>query len=343
MSNSITTLAISTYENRTTPSPHTSYQIVIRGPVRQWTVWRRYSDFDALFQALSAISPSVPPLPPKQWSVFGSMSSEKLDDRRRGLESWCQEILKGDDRLKGSKAWLDFMAVPESARTSSHRPSFQSSMFTPESWMDEYRTLHSLARQLRAGGLKDVRGVRALESRVAALDDGLKSLKDALPKGEQERRFGLVDNLKRVSSELLNRGGTSNHHPQGAGLSGQPVISETGARGELLGHRSQSSTSSTVSSSRRFGVRSSAPSETSQTLALDNEGLLQLQRQKMNDQDGALTQLESIVRRQKELGFTIGRELDVQNELLGDLDHQVEGVQGRVKGVDKKLGKVMRG
>lgn len=60
--------------------------------------------------------------------------------------------------------------------------------------------------------------------------------------------------------------------------------------------------------------------ETERTRELDNSGVVQLQKQMMQDQDVAVDELMRIVNRQKELGIAINNELQVQNELLNLAD-----------------------
>lgn len=64
--------------------------------------------------------------------------------------------------------------------------------------------------------------------------------------------------------------------------------------------------------------------ETERTRELDNQGLLQLQRQTMDDQDQDLEELRKIVARQKELGIAINGELQVQNDLLRLADEDAD-------------------
>lgn len=67
--------------------------------------------------------------------------------------------------------------------------------------------------------------------------------------------------------------------------------------------------------------------ETSETRELDNEGVLQLQKQKIADQDISVDEIRKIIMRQKELGIAINNELEVQNEMMRmveeDTDRQV--------------------
>jgi regulator of vacuolar morphogenesis len=60
--------------------------------------------------------------------------------------------------------------------------------------------------------------------------------------------------------------------------------------------------------------------ETERTRELDNQGLLQLQRDTMQDQDLSVQELMKVVRKQKELGIQINEELEIQNEMLRMVD-----------------------
>lgn len=80
--------------------------------------------------------------------------------------------------------------------------------------------------------------------------------------------------------------------------------------------------------------------ETAETKELDNNGVLQLQKQKMADQDMDVEELRNIVARQKELGIAINQELEVQNEMLRMVDEDVDRVQGKINVAKKRVGKI---
>jgi len=77
-----------------------------------------------------------------------------------------------------------------------------------------------------------------------------------------------------------------------------------------------------------------------QTRKLDNQSVLQLQKQMMQDQDMDVEELRKIVARQRELGVAINNELEVQNEMLKMVDDDVTRVQGKVDIVKKRIGKI---
>lgn len=64
--------------------------------------------------------------------------------------------------------------------------------------------------------------------------------------------------------------------------------------------------------------------ETERTRELDNQGVLQLQKRTMEDQDMSIEELRKIVQRQKELGIAINAELEIQNELLKLTDEDTD-------------------
>ena len=80
--------------------------------------------------------------------------------------------------------------------------------------------------------------------------------------------------------------------------------------------------------------------ETARTRELDNQGVLQLQKQLMEDQDVDVEELRKIVARQKELGVAINNELEVQNEMLKMVDEDVTRVQGKIEIAKKRIGKI---
>ncbi|KAL4881132.1 hypothetical protein BJY04DRAFT_190033 [Aspergillus karnatakaensis] len=80
--------------------------------------------------------------------------------------------------------------------------------------------------------------------------------------------------------------------------------------------------------------------ETERTRELDNQGVLQLQRDTMEQQDLSVGELLKIVRRQKELGIQINEELEIQNELLRLVDEDTDRVEKKVEIGKRRLGKI---
>jgi regulator of vacuolar morphogenesis len=80
--------------------------------------------------------------------------------------------------------------------------------------------------------------------------------------------------------------------------------------------------------------------ETDKTRQLDNEGVVQLQRQLMQDQDLDVEELAKIVRRQREMGLAIHGELELQNEMLDRVDKDVDRVKGKIDIAKKRVSKI---
>jgi regulator of vacuolar morphogenesis len=96
--------------------------------------------------------------------------------------------------------------------------------------------------------------------------------------------------------------------------------------------------SASAPSSRR--VLGGAPVETERTRELDNDGVLQLQQQIISEQDEDLVDLTTVVRRMREMGVEINREIVEQNALLGLFEEDVERVDGKVRIAKKRIAKI---
>ncbi|KAI9192937.1 uncharacterized protein BJ171DRAFT_35436 [Polychytrium aggregatum] len=172
MTELISSVVINATEVRESPSRHVVYQLSIRTPSRSWTVWRRYSEFETLHSLLRELSPTPFGLPPKSFSIWGNTLSDpsKVEARRLGLETYVQTILNHENDLwKTSKAWFDFIALPESSRRLSilgRTPSngggnptdpagvvasapVDRPLYTTESWMDELRDMQQFCKEIR--------------------------------------------------------------------------------------------------------------------------------------------------------------------------------------------------
>ncbi|KAJ3194620.1 hypothetical protein HK101_002319, partial [Irineochytrium annulatum] len=151
------------------------YQVSITAGLRSWSVWRRYSEFEALHNAWMSQFPHAPPphnLPSKNLlSIFGLSTSadpKRIDERRHSLEEYLVAVLLAkDDRWRTSKEWANFLGLPDTNRRSfvtglaangaipaagSDAASTVSSAPTlnAEEWMDEYRSIQSACREVRA-------------------------------------------------------------------------------------------------------------------------------------------------------------------------------------------------
>ena len=164
---------------------------------------------------------------------------------------------------------------------------------------------------------------------ITALEQGLKNLgqyswdSEKLGEGELRRRRDLVSSAKREKEGL------------------EFLLSAITAKAQL---------DKTVASAqdKHALMGSAAPKqsgrvlgrETDRTRALDNQGVLQLQKQLMHEQDEDVTVLAQAVQRQKELSISIQEELAIQNEMLGMVDEDVTRVQGKMDVAKKRIAKI---
>jgi regulator of vacuolar morphogenesis len=170
---------------------------------------------------------------------------------------------------------------------------------------------------------------------ITALDEGLKVLSadtggeawgvEKLGAGELRRRRDLVasarkerDGLEALANTFVAKNIAGNAYGGGGGR----AIATAQSKSELFGHPDGSPSGR---GSRTAGRVLGAPMpETERTRELDNEGVLQLQKQLMQDQDQDIEQLTKGVRRLKELGVAINGELEVQNDMLKLVDEDTE-------------------
>ncbi|CAK7271235.1 hypothetical protein SEPCBS57363_004511 [Sporothrix epigloea] len=176
-------------------------------------------------------------------------------------------------------------------------------------------------------------------SLLSALTLGLKALQDSkrLGEGELRRRRDLLaaarverDGLETLSASLASAraSGMGSNGGNGNGVQAAPV---TGDKAILFG---SAATTSSSSNSRAFGggrVLGAPHPETDETRELDNGGVMQLQKQKMAEQDQDVATLAKIVQRQRELGLAINKEVDLHIDMLNQQSEDVDRVQGKMK------------
>lgn len=353
------------------PKPYTVYNISLRLPLRSYSIQKRYSDFlafsDSLTQSVGAAPPAT--IPPKSWFSKTVSSPELTETRRKGLETYLQTINSCDDgRWRNTPIWRTFLNLPSTFTTQNTKASTLHNILTgaskdspitdPTIWNDTHRelkqNLHDARlnlttrdqastpqKQHEASAAAKSSLVRA-GTLISALDDGLTHIQklpasQRLGAGELRRRKDLLSAAKKDKEALENLlnamtqkskldsavANISEHTdlitPTGGSNSNTPNLlkSPTGpSRGRVLGK------------------------ETKETRELDNQGLLQLQKQKMQEQDLDVDEIRKIVQRQRELGVAINQELEVQNEMLKMVDEDVDRVQGKIDVAKKRIGKI---
>lgn len=359
MSTVIQAIYVRSFEERATPKPHTVYRIEIQASVRSWQMWRRYSEFVDLHTELTKSTGSPPPaeLPPKHTFLFRSHSNPTiLEERRAGLELYLRAILSArEDTWRESYAFRDFLGVP-AGKAHADGGAGTVSQFTSSSWLDEHTDIQARIRDVRAdinkrdalsdrgdvGGAHqaNVQGKKKLAAaltRVGALEEGLQSLGYAgMSEGELQRRRDMVGRLRDDCQKLAKMVTVARLTSRGTGSASERNPASESDRAALLEQPASKLFQRPVT--RVFG--GGVPKETEETRPLDNHGLLQMQQTQVERQDSQLSQLSSILQRQRHLGLAIGQEISEQNELLDDLTNEVDRVGGKLSTAKKQMNRL---
>jgi len=356
-----------------TSKPYTLYNITLRLPLRTFVVQKRYSEFVQLDEILRSQT-SVPPptaLPAKSWFRSTSSSPELTESRRKGLEAYLRAIAESPDRTwRETSAWRGFLNLPSStaasyaSRAQEGRGPGEGAASDPTVWLDVLREMKGLLHDARLylgkrdgattaqaqheAGANAKRCLVKAGTLLASLEDGLKAIsedgkgkggdsgwgsKPAVGEGELRRRRDLLASA-RVEKEGLEKLSISLAvKSQGGGASN--------GVGTAAATQQDKSTLFGPGVARPSGRVLGAPvPETDKTRELDNEGVLQLQKQIMRDQDLDVEELAKIVRRQKNMGIAINEELEDQIKMLERVDEDVDRVKGKIDIAKKRVGKI---
>jgi regulator of vacuolar morphogenesis len=356
----------------TNEKPYTLYNITLRLPLRTFVVQKRYSDFVSLHETLTSLihEPTPAPLPSKSWFKSTASSPELTEARRVGLEKYLRSIAEiPDRRWRETSVWRTFLNLPSSSGSSSsargelvaaHQRGLGSAAgqvaADPQVWLDLHREMKGQLHDARLFlGRKDgattaqaqyEAGANAKRCLVKAgallgnLEEGLKMLTEAgkrggdakLGDGELRRRRDLLgsakverDGLEKLAVNLA----VKNQAADGNGKGGVTTTQQD--KNALFG----------PGVSRPGGRVLGAPvPETEKTRELDNEGVLQLQKQIMEDQDLNVEELAKVVRRQKQIGLAIREEVEEQNEMLQRVDEDADRVKKKIDIASKRAGKL---
>ncbi|GMG45112.1 unnamed protein product [Aspergillus oryzae var. brunneus] len=337
-----------------TSPPYTVYNLTLRLPLRSFTISKRYSDFLNFHKTLLTQTniPPPAPLPQKTWFKNTVSNASLREDRRQALEAYLQAINDADDpRWRNSPAWRAFLNLPSAANASHTSTRLHAAITDPGSgadnpisdptlWLDVYRDmkshlhdarLHLTRRDQETTPQKQHESsaraksslVRA-GSLVAALEEGLKVMGEAANRAQSPSGKGrggsLGDGELRRRKDLL-----INARKEKDGL--EDLLNAMAAKSRVdHAVASVQDKEALVGSASRKPARSGRVlgKETERTRELDNQGLLQLQRQTMEDQDQSVEELLKIIRRQKELGIAINEEVEIQNALLSLANEDAE-------------------
>ncbi|KAF2455936.1 Phox homologous domain-containing protein [Lineolata rhizophorae] len=354
--------------------PYTVYDVHVTTSLRTTVLRKRYSDFAALHASLlSATDNAAPPapLPQKSWFPRSTVNNPSLTEaRRQGLEAYMQAVASARDaRWRSTRAWRAFLDLNEEpARRASKGAARLGSAAgapanpsSPADWLDAHRDLKAclhdaraqLARreQAPAPAAQHDAGASAKKSLVRAgqlihaLEAGLDRMAaggggdgwpaDKLGDGEVRRRRDMIGAAKKERDGLESLlGSMAAKTAKGAAAessrSGSATPSEAGGGKEMLFKGGGGG------GGRGRVLGAPPPKETERTRELDNEGVLQLQRQIMQEQDEDVFDLAKAVRRMKDMGIQINDELEAQTQMLDLLDQDVDRVGGKIRIAKKR-------
>ncbi|KAH8815882.1 hypothetical protein F5884DRAFT_199296 [Xylogone sp. PMI_703] len=363
-----------------TGKPFTLYNITLRLPLRTFVIQKRYSEFLALHQGLVSLisEPPPAPLPGKSWFKSTASSPELTETRRVGLERYLRAIAEDPDRRwRETSLWRSFLNLPSTSGAASTSSSRQDLIAAnqratvsagqvaadPQVWLDLHREMKGQLHDARLFlGRRDgattaqaqyEAGANAKRCLVKAggllsnLEEGLKLLVEGekekkgnakssgkLGEGEVRRRRDLLasakvekDGLEKLALSLASKTHENN----------SPVDNIRGAAATQQDKNALFGASTSRPTRRVLG----APvQETNKTRELDNEGVLQLQKQMMADQDLDVEELAKVVRRQREMGIAIHDELELQKDMLTRVDGDVDRLKGKIGVAKKRVGKL---
>jgi regulator of vacuolar morphogenesis len=361
------------YEQRPEPKPHVVFRIEIQAHVRSWHMWRRYSEFvDLHTELIKSVGGAPPPspLPPKHaLAMLRSRNNETLlEDRRAGLENYLRAIISAkDSKWLDTFAFRDFLGVPigkqaglpNSSITGDDGHDGGGMPFTSSTWLDEHMDLETLTRDVRASinrrdafsergdvtaahstNVQAKKKLAGVLSRLGALGEGLDVLaRRGMNEGELQRRTDMVARLQDECEKIAKMLTVARQHHQTATATAAGERKKLDSDDRLALFSGGGGLAAKKPISRVFGVAQPAK-ETEQTRPLDDQGLLQLQQAKMDQQDAQLSQLTAILQRQKQLGTAISNELALHNELLDDLANDVDRVGGKLTSAKKQLNRL---
>ncbi|OTA98266.1 hypothetical protein M426DRAFT_326126 [Hypoxylon sp. CI-4A] len=356
----ITIPTTSTPPSLDSSKPYTLYNITLRLPLRTFVVQRRYSEFATLHQTLTSSvgAPPPAPLPGKSWFKSTVNSPELTEDRRRGLESYLRAIAESPDRRwRDTPAWRAFLNLPSMSSTGNSAASVRGGFGIPNkdaanaaaaqdpgTWLDlhgEMKRDFQEARRCLAKRDSAMDNSAALEagsaakkalvkagSLLAVLGDGLRTMQDSkrLGDGEIRRRKDLLA-AARVEREDLDKLSTT---VSAAAKASQRAMPSAADKAALIGNAPKG----------RGRVLGAPLPETERTRELDNQGVVQLQRQMMKEQDQDVEELTKIIRRQREMAEAINREVEEQTEMLDHVNNQADILTGKVNVAKNRTKKI---
>lgn len=318
------------YASTSDDGTHTIYHVVVKVGERSHTLLKRYSAFATLKAELEALySDQLPYEFPGKTYIRKSVNNSGVTEQRRMiLEKLLQDAINDEVNIKWRRSlpFREFLNLPPGTFSSNDvakervNAAWSLSVRHDEpildvtTWIDTVREAKQRLQDARSKVFVEPAEARRelilARSRFESLTKGLE-LGDSIGDGERKRRTELLNSLKREHGDL------------------ESLLSNVDAP------QSMSATRKQLFKGRVIGE----PQETSRTTRLDNQQLLQLQKQDFKQQDEQLDQLALAMRRQRELGMAINEELQLQNELLDEMDAEVDHVDSKLHYAQKRAGK----
>ncbi|KAJ1920353.1 hypothetical protein H4219_001328 [Mycoemilia scoparia] len=124
---------------------------------------------------------------------------------------------------------------------------------------------------------------------------------------------------------------------------------DSGRSNSPMSHNFNSDSGSTTKgksgwrSKRIFGNSNRSPSppqETDMTRTMDNQEVLQLQTTMMDTQDKHVASLSHTLQRQREIGLSIGQELEMHNQLLDELSEDIDRTGNKLNAAKRQINRI---
>lgn len=309
-------------------------------------VYKRFSEFWDLKKNLEKeFCGELPYDFPKRDVGFwpkSSLDSSVLEERKVKLTKFLRDLLNDsfDTRWKNSEYVASFLNLEDdwgivSQRLQAERKTEEKhdeanvskQLDEPNAWQDVYRECKNRVNQCKNNGYNtnNTKLLMQLRLRINDLDKALTKVghRHHLSTSDLEKHKNLLNLLRTDINELVTSSNpildsisTSRKETNDLNISSLFPVSKA-ARKPLVGRR-------------RLG-------ETEQTIGFNNQQMLQTHKERMQEQDSELQELQKIVQRQKQISVEMNDELSQQNELLHYMDEEASSTSGKLHRANMKL------
>jgi regulator of vacuolar morphogenesis len=319
----------------------TVYHVHVRVGEKSTVLQKRYSDFASLKSELESMySATLPYKFPRKRFLKNTVKDHIFaEERRSELEDFLRSIAEDEADIKWKKSlpFKEFLNLPPgifSSVSNNSKEKFNDAWLLTsnnnepitdlQSWLntarDTKKKLHSARSSLYKAPSETRKELVLSRVKFESLRKGLDAVKDQeiIGDGEFKRRSELLKSLQREHHDIEQLLSNVSQFPEGSTPEGPLAQS---ARSNLF-------------KGRVIGQ----PQETQRTRGLDDQQLLQLQKNDFQEQDQELDLLSKAIERQKQLGTAINEELALQNEILDELDTEVDRASSKLHYAQKRVG-----